>query len=242
MHHWNVRVNEREHEIDFEGRRVSGQVKLRIDGEFKECKTVFVEEAGTLCPFEIDGSEFILKLLDDTPMDLVQDGIYLETGQPVEKELVEGYRAALQAPYKALPVKNKATMASFLSFVILTYVNLALIIIEAPINFPFSAVVPQLLAGLAWYPSDIVLPIPPGVLLLIAFLITSVYLVLYLLGRKRDWPIITALILISIDTLVLLFFAIADFTGFLLDIAFHAWVLISIIRLYTIRLKLKKAT
>ncbi len=133
-------------------------------------------------------------------------------------------------------------MASFLSFVILTYVNLALIIIEAPINFPFSAVVPQLLAGLAWYPSDIVLPIPPGVLLLIAFLIASVYLVLYLLGRKRDWPIITALILISIDTLVLLFFAIADFTGFLLDIAFHAWVLISIIRLYTIRLKLKKAT
>ncbi len=86
------------------------------------------------------------------------------------------------------------------------------------------------------------LPIPPGVLLLIAFLITSVYLVLYLLGRKRDWPIITALILISIETLVLLFFAIADFTGFLLDIAFHAWVLISIIRLYTIRLKLKKAT
>jgi hypothetical protein len=53
----------------------------------------------------------------------------------------------LQAPYKALPFKNKASMASFLSFVILTYVNLALIIIEAPINFPFSAVVPQLLAG-----------------------------------------------------------------------------------------------
>ncbi len=241
MHHWTVQAGDKTHEIVFEDRKVSGNVKLRIDGTLKEYQTVFVEQAGTLCPFDIDGSELILKLLDNTPMDLIQDGIYLETGLPVEPEVVDGYRSALQAPYKELPAKNKAAMASFLTFVILTYVNIALGIIGTGLNFPFSAIIPQILIELAWYPSDFSLAVPAGILIFAAFLIASVYLALYLLSRKRDWPIMTALILIIIDTVVLLFLSIGNFADLIIDILFHIWVLTSMIKLYTTRRKIKES-
>ena len=225
----------------FEGRKVSGNVKLKIDGALKEYQTVFVEEAGTLCPFDIDGSELILKLLDNTPMALIQDGVYLETGLPVEAEVVEGYRAALQAPYKALPAKNKAAMASFLTFVILTYLNIILIIIGTPLKLPFQRhrTADTCGVGVVFSGRNAARsgghPVAGRILL-----IASVFLVLYLLGRKKNWPVLTALILIGIDTVILLFIAIADFTGFIIDIAFHVWVLVSMIKLYATPLKNQK--
>lgn len=237
MQTWYVDVNNERHEITYEGRKVSGNVKLRIDGTLKEYPAVFVDNVATFCAFDIDGSELLLKLMDDRPLGLIQDGIYIETGLPLELEAIEGYRTALQ-PQESLLIKHKAGMGSFLTFVLLTYLNLFLIIIGSPFSFPFSADVPQFLMILGWYSLEGSISFIPLMLVITSFVFASVYLILYLLAKKRTWPILTALILIGIDTVVVILSVAGNLAHGIIDLVFHAWVLWSIIRLYITRRQL----
>lgn len=74
----------------------------------------------------------------------------------------------------------------------------------------------------------------------VAVIFASVYLVLYLLARKKTWPIIVGLILMAIDTLVVLFLALDDFSYYIIDIAFHAWIIWSFVKLIGARRKRAK--
>lgn len=239
MQKWDVIVNGNKHEIIYEGSKMSGKARIRVDGISKTYAPVFVKNIGMFYFIDIEESELILKLVHDGPQGLAQDGVYLETGLPLEEDAVEGFRAALES-HDPLTARNKAAMGSFLTFVILTFVNMLLIAMDAPFSFPFSATVPQVLFGLGWYPLDFMLPVPQAALIAAAFICVIAYLLLYILARKRTWPVLTALILVAIDTALLIYLSIGDFTTNIIDIAFHAWVLWSVIQLYRTRLRINK--
>ena len=97
MHQWDIYINGTKHEITFERCRLSGKVDLRIDGNLGTYSPVIVKKLGMFYPFEVENSEVILKLnLQNKPMGLVQDGVYLETGAPVEEEVTLALRTAVQ--------------------------------------------------------------------------------------------------------------------------------------------------
>jgi hypothetical protein len=135
-------------------------------------------------------------------------------------------------------------MVSFLFFIILTYLNLLLgLIFKASI--PFSADVPSFLMALGLSAHRV--SAVPVVFIVASFVCVTIYLALFLLGRKRTWPILTALILISMDTLIVILSIVASIGRSphnwaliqgSIDFVFHAWVLWSMIRLYIKRKKI----
>lgn len=234
MKQWNVFVKGELHEVVFEGSKLSGKGKFNIDGKKVAVPAVLVEKIGLFYPLEIDGSEVIAKCdLKNQPAAIVQDGVYLDTGAPLE----ESVQSALRLPQDPLAAKERSGMGSFLTFTLLTYVNLFLLLIDSSVSFPFSAMVPQVVFGIFLYSET---PSTPGIIVgaLIAVALTSVYLLLYLLSRKnRLWPVVTALIFAVIDSLILLYFSLDDLSSSLIDLAFHAWVLWSLIQLFLVRRK-----
>ncbi|TQI65510.1 FAIM1 (Fas apoptotic inhibitory molecule) protein [Clostridium sp. KNHs216] len=238
MHQWDIFVNETKHEIVFEGCKISGKIKLRIDGNPVVYSPFLVKKVGMFCPFEVDGSEMMLRLdLKNYPVGLIQDGIYLETGMPMEETVLSAFRSA-QEDQNPIIANDRAGMGAFLTFVGLTYVNLILILMNASLSFPFSATVPQLVLGIAlsWNeeaPSTVLFV--SGIVLSVIF--ASVYLLLYLLAKKRFWPVVVALVLVVLDTLVVLYLSLDDFTFYIIDIVFHAWLMWSLIKLIGARRK-----
>ncbi|WP_444659952.1 hypothetical protein ACRQV7_06945 [Caproiciproducens sp. R2] len=190
------------------------------------------------CPFEVDGSEIILRLdLKNHPVGLILDGVYLETGTPMEETVLSAFRSA-QESQNPIIANDRAGMGAFLTFVGLTYVNLILILMNASLSFPFSATVPQLVLGIAlsWNeesPSTVLFV--SGIVLSVIF--ASVYLLLYLLAKKRFWPVVATLVLVVLDTLVVLYLSLDDFTFYIIDIVFHAWLMWSLIKLIGARRK-----
>ncbi|MEL7608884.1 MAG: hypothetical protein AAGU74_05220 [Bacillota bacterium] len=237
MHRWDIALNGTNHEIIFEGCKLSGKAKIRVDQTLCEIPLVTVRKIGMFCLFEVDGSELVLKLsVNNKPLGLAQGGVYLETGLPLEQEAAAALRAA--ASMDPLAQKERVEMGSFLSFVVLTYANLLLVALNASVSFPFSAVVPQVVIGVALslYEEFLYMPFLIGGIA-IALAVASVYLVLYLLARKRLWPVVVALAFVIIDTLILLFLSMEDIASILIDIAFHAWVIYSLSKLIGVRRK-----
>jgi hypothetical protein len=234
---WVVSVNENKHEIVLEGVKMSGKATIGIDGVRNEYMPVLIKKA-MLYPLDIDGSEIILKLdLNNRPLGIIQDGKYVGTDIPAEHEIISSYRAAMQdsAP---LIQRNKIQMRSFQTFVVFTYLNPILLLLHSPFIFPFSAIVPQVIVEFGLYNYLDVYPAPNIFLyIVIALVIASVYLLLYILAMKRTWPIVVTLIFVAIDTASVLFFAVADFSHFIIDIVFHGWVLWSLIKLIITRRK-----
>lgn len=241
MQKWDVMVHDTKHDVIFERAKLSGKAMISVDGIINEYAPVPVKNVGMFYFIEIEDSEIILKLVRNKPEGLIQDGVYLDTGLPLEESVAESFHAFLQY-HDPLTTKNRTAMGSFLTFVILTFVNLFLIAINSSISFPFSATVPQVLFSIGWYSQDLVLPVSSIVLILSGIIGAVIYLGLYLLALKRTWPVLTTLILVSIDTIVLIVLSIGDFTNSIIDIAFHLWVLWSIIQLYRTRRRIKKET
>lgn len=239
MHRWDVIVNGMNHEIVYSGYNLSGQAKISVDGHKHEAVApIGVRKVGVFYPITVDGSKIILKFNQwNKPLGLIQDGVYQDTGLPLEEEAAAAIRSAAALDLDPTARKDKAGMTSFLTLAVLTYVNIILILIDASISFPFSAFVPQLAAGigLLWYQET-------GVLTFViagtaaALVLATVYLALYLLARRgRLWPIVTALALIAIDTAILLYFGMEDLASIIIDLLFHAWVLWSLFRLMSAR-------
>lgn len=241
MHKWDIIVNGIKHEIIFDRCRISGKADLRIDGNPGTYSPVIIKRVGMFYLLEVENSEVIVKLdLQNKPVGLAQGGVYLETGLPIEEAAVLALRSSAQAD-DPLAQKEKVGMGSFLTVVVLTYVNLVLTLMNASISFPFSAMVPPIISSVALNGYQGTASMPVLVIgIAIAIIFASAYLVLYLLARKSTWPIIVALIFMAIDTLVVLFLALDDFTSYIIDIAFHAWVIWSIVKLIGIRRKRAK--
>lgn len=72
-------------------------------------------------PFEIDGSEIILKLdLNNDPIGLIIDGQYIDTGLPMEEEAITILKEISKTNNPTVK-KEQAGMGSFLTFVILSF-------------------------------------------------------------------------------------------------------------------------
>lgn len=112
---------------------------------------------------------------------------------------------------------------NLLLVVAFTTINLILAAFESGFFFLFSATMPTIIFEFIGAPVGIIL----------AFGGVLIYLICWLLAKKYRAFILVALILFSIDTIVffiLLFGVMAAFEiGYLLEIAFHAWVMFYLI-------------
>lgn len=241
MDQWNVSANGKTHEIIFEGSTLLGKGKFRIDKQPVRSTAIMVKKIGMFYPIKIENSELILKCdLKNHPIDMIQDGRYLADGAPLEEEV----RAALQQSIEArdpLTAKDRSAMGSLLTFTVLTYLNMALFLVDASVTFPFSAIVPEIVLELfSGTESPSVSQRAVGILVPVA--LASVYLFLYWRARKNNslWPVILSLILVAMDTLMVLYLALDDFSYYVIDIAFHLWMLWSLAQLWNVRSKKRK--
>ena len=136
--------------------------------------------------------------------------------------------------------------ASLLAVLIFTVVNLAMLLLETDRYFLFSASVPQYLTafgmgfdlGLGYWGF--------GPFTAIALVVSAVVLVLYLLcwllSKKRPGWLIAALVFFIIDTVALLVVSLLleILTENILDLVIHAWVLFELIQGISANNKLEK--
>lgn len=241
MEQWNVLVNGRTHEIIFEGGTLLGKGKFRIDDQPVRGTAVLVKKVGMFYPIEIENSELFLKCdLKNHPVDMIQDGRYLAAGTPLEEEVRDTLQQSVEAR-DPLIAKDRSAMGSLLTFTVLTYVNMVLFLIDASVTFPFSAIVPEIVLELVSI-AEVPFAFPMAVGVLVSVALASVYLLLYWRARKNNslWPVIVSLILVAMDTLVVLFLALDDFSYYMVDIAFHLWMLWSLAQLWRVRSKKRK--
>lgn len=236
MKAWNISINQKTYEVVFNGRSIYGKGKFLVDGQKVVCDPILVRKVGQFYVLSIDGEELLVKLNRRGKLeDIIQNGRYLESGSPwedeVERELGPGGLAS-----NPLVAKERAGMGSFLTFVALTFVNLLLIWFDASIIFPFSATAPQFILQLSLYTYAI--SVATGVVLAVA--ISCVFLVFYLLARGgKIWPLLVSLLLVVLDSLFLVYIMITldEISYYMIDAAFHIWVLGSLVRLILTRRK-----
>lgn len=136
--------------------------------------------------------------------------------------------------------------ASLLAVLILTVVSLAMLLLEIDMYFVFSATVPQYLTAFCMG-----IDIGQGYLgfgpfTAIALVVSAVVLVLYLLcwllSKKRPGWLIAALVFFIIDTVALLVVSLLleILTENILDLVIHAWVLFELIQGISANYKLEK--
>ena len=137
-----------------------------------------------------------------------------------------------QATIRKQALKFHTARRNLLSVVCFTALNLLLTAIDAGIYFPFSATVPQFAfevgKGLA---GDLQNNTFLFIGLFIAVILAALYLVCWFFAKRTRGFIAVALVFFSLDSLLFLFIIfISDFElSLLLDVAFHGWVLFSLI-------------
>lgn len=235
MKSWNVTVNGKQYEVVFNGRSLSGKGKFLVNNEKVACDPVIVRKVAQFYLLEVDGEELLVKCNGrGQAEDIIQNGRYLESGQPWEDEVSSelGPQGLARNP---LVIKERTGMGTYLTFVALTYVNIFLIWIDATVSFPFSATTPQFIMAMFLYSYDPNVVLAVGISLAVA----SIFLVLYLLSKSgKIWPLALSLAFVLADTLILLYIiSFGDMNEFFIDAAFHVWVIASLIRLIINRKK-----
>ncbi|MDE6412435.1 MAG: hypothetical protein K2K42_00855 [Eubacterium sp.] len=131
---------------------------------------------------------------------------------------------------------------SIILVAVLTLINIISIAFNAKYSFPFSAYIPQLVTaifGEAAAEQGTNNQLYIGIA--IAVIMVLIYVALWLGARKKNGFIIVALVLFSIDTALLLYDVLSYLnTSFIIDIAFHAWVIYDLILGIVAYSKLKK--
>ena len=124
----------------------------------------------------------------------------------------------------------------------LTIVNTVLIALNADMVFTFSAYVPQLVTYIFMdMAADLQVKSYFYIGIAIAILMALIYLAFWFGAKKKSGFLIFALILFGIDTAVLLYDLTSYFeASYLIDIAFHAWVIYDLILGISAYSKLKK--
>lgn len=140
----------------------------------------------------------------------------------------------------ALLNKVKTGLGSFLTMVVLTYINIFLFLINSSVSFPFSAFIPSLCAAVAnatrQNGESMILVL---IIASLSVIFTSIFLLLYFLSRKYLLPVWIALVIFILDTAAMLYLA-SDIGAILIDIIFHIWVIYSLVGLIKARIELNK--
>ncbi|MDE5996549.1 MAG: hypothetical protein K2G56_06485 [Eubacterium sp.] len=126
----------------------------------------------------------------------------------------------------------------------LTIVNTILIAVNADLVFTFSAYVPQLVTfNFADMDAEMQANSYLYIGIAIAILMALIYLALWFGAKKKAGFLIVALVLFGIDTAVLLYDLTSYFeASYLIDVAFHAWVIYDLDIGISANSKLKKLT
>lgn len=175
-----------------------------------------------------------------------QNGMIGNDSDHEPKSLVDSaQKEKLANSILAFEKKARNGRHSLLILSVLSLVNIILMLFNANITFLFTFEIPSFVVGVCQYISNVT---GNQVYLLASvigsFLFIGFFYVLFLLSKERLWPGIVALILFIIDTLVLIVFLLFDLSNaslYIIDIAFHAWALISLSNLVRYFPKLKKA-
>jgi len=129
---------------------------------------------------------------------------------------------------KKQAVKFNQARGALLSVCVLTAINLVLMALDSGFTFIYSASVPQLVYIFIAYGTGNV-----GLGMAVAMAMTAVYVVCWGLSKRWRAFMLVALILFSIDTLLLLLFSLLAFLGgdvmLLVQIAFAIWITIKLI-------------
>lgn len=157
---------------------------------------------------------------------------------------------------QALETRYKNSRTNLLLVVAFTVINMVLLITESDTYFLFSAYIPYALVTLGMlicgmFPSEyygeefsnleFFGPSVFAVIVVISLIITSLYLLGWIFSKnnKVGW-LIFALVVFGIDT-VGMFLSMGFETENIIDIVFHAWVIISLVLGINAGFKLKKA-
>lgn len=136
--------------------------------------------------------------------------------------------------------------ASLLAVLIFTVVNLAMLLLETDRYFLFSASVPQYLTafGMGFDMGLGYLSFGPftAIALVVSAVVLVLYLLCWLLSKKRPGWLIAALVFFIIDTVALLVVSLLleILTENILDLVIHAWVLFELIQGISANYKLEK--
>ena len=137
---------------------------------------------------------------------------------------------ALTSPREEVQLKYNRSRYNLLLVAIVSVVNLFSLAFSQT-YFLFSARLPALFVELALPTSEneIVEPSAFIVPIIIGIILTVPYLLCFFLSKKRPGWMIPALVFFSIDCLFIIFLALFDVTGVIVDILFHAWVMFYLI-------------
>ena len=216
--------NSQKHTIAFKSMKFFGNIKLNIDGEVKEFTPRIIKKTGWVVSLNIFDKDLLLMIpFKGTDIDLSVNGIFLNSNLPLDTGCIIN---ADEGEYAVLRNKVKRGFSSFFTMIMLTYLNIILLSINASVSFPFSAFFPSVLAGIAFslYNQEGNITIF-AIIAIFAVIFTSIFLWLYFLSKKHFYPLWIALILFILDTGVLIYMCMDNMTSALVDIAFHIWVI-----------------
>jgi hypothetical protein len=238
---WLVKDDSGNYLIEFVKIASNGQAQVKINGVPDQYFLADVDgdHYGTVLPC---GRKKCLLQVNADHADLYVDG-ELQSRLPPSGETQTA--TATVSENSILQRKIKSGMGSFLTLIILSVLNNILIWVNAPISFPFS-IYASLVAFIFGQQFSDEFGKPVFLIAGVAFsiLVIGVYFVLYMLARKRTWPVWIAFGLILADTLLLIIFIILNqgeyLFDFVINLAFHAWIIWSLVQLGKSRAKLKK--
>ena len=135
---------------------------------------------------------------------------------------------------------------SLLAILLFTAMNLVLLVTDAGRYFLFSAAIPYYLTALGMG-----MDIGSGasgigtftmIMLVISVVILGMYLLCWLMSKKKAGWLVAALVLFVLDSAVLLLVALGlnVLTESIMDVVFHIWALVELIRAVIANSKLKK--
>lgn len=135
--------------------------------------------------------------------------------------------------------------ASLLILTVFTAINIALLMLpgEDTATFVFSAFFPPLCVATGRFlDSELAMHTFTAIGIAAALVILALYVVCYLLSKKRAAFLTVALVLFSLDTLILLYVSVSagfEFSA-LIELLFHAYVLFTMINAQICMAKLKQ--
>ena len=136
--------------------------------------------------------------------------------------------------------------ASLLAVLIFTVVNLAMLLLEIDMYFVFSATVPQYLTafcmGMDFEKGYLGFGPFTAIALVVSAVVLVLYLLCWLLSKKRPGWLIAALVFFIIDTVVLLVVSLLleILTENILDLVFHGLIVFQLIQGISANYKLEK--
>lgn len=244
---WFITDGQSEFFIEYSGTTPGGQAKITINGNADTYYLSLVNNTGYFVTLPCGSKECLLKVsLDGDLVELLVDGVVQDRLPPAvsDNPVVDADNA--WSPQFALQQKRvKSGMSSFLSLIILSLVNIVLILFQAPISFPFSIFTSVAAVEIGSYIAEKAgNPLITAGGIITAVLIIGAYALFYFLAAKRTWPIWIAFGLILFDTLLLLLYAVISeaFVTFIIDLAFHIWIIWSLARLGLAKKKLRDLT